>query len=477
MTLPLNRQSLTPLYRQIEAWLRAAISSGGLPPGARLPAARTFASELGVSRTTVDAAYAQLLCEGMLETRGSGGTIVSRRISFRTSTGVDASWGTRSLATGEQAYPESEGFRADVIDFSEGTGDDALFPIDVFLRGLRREYGKGYSGILGGLDPAGDIGLRRAIARLAASSGMMMDPENILITGGSQQAIALVAQTLARPGDTVLVEEPTYASCIALFRSLGLRVLGVPCDRQGPSLEAFRALSQEHGPKFVYLIPNFRNPTGTCISSARRAEIVRAAEDLGVPILEDDFVGELRYEGTQSPCLTTLARPGEAVYTSTFSKLLAPGLGVGFLTSEGPLLDRLRELKRLEGLSASRLFQRGLEEYIGVGRYRIHLRRARRMYRTKRGALCASLERYIPEASFEKPSGGLFLWLRVPDSSSVENLEARLLREGVRVAQGNRFFVDPEPDGARFLRLNFARPPLESIEEGVARLARVLRRS
>ena len=479
LIIPLDREADTPLYRQIETWLRKAIDADLLAPGTRLPATRALAANLGLSRTTVDAAYAELISEGLLETRGSGGTLVALEGGRRRGTGIpaDPSWhpqGPNSAETPPSLHPEEQ---PGIIDFSGGGGDDSLFPFPAFLRGLKTRHREAPSGLLGFPDPAGEWSLRTSIAHICASQGLLLPPEEILITGGSQQVLTLAANALASGGDTVLVEEPTYAKAITLFRALGLRVVGLPCDAQGPVLEHFQGLVEAHHPKFAYLIPNFRNPTGSCMGASRRRRLVALAEGLDLPILEDDYVGGLRYDGQSLPTLKTLARPGQVIYTGTFSKMLAPGLCIGFLGAEGPLLERLRTMKNLTGLSSSRLFQCGLADFVGVGSYRNHIRRSARLFQQRRDLMCAALAQHLPTARFTRPAGGLFLWVELPNPYDGTTAAAACAREGVRVAFGEDFFVDPLPAARQFMRLNFAMSPTESIPAGIERLARALRQT
>jgi GntR family transcriptional regulator/MocR family aminotransferase len=458
MAIPLDRSASRPLYLQMEAWLRDALASGLLAPGTRLPAARALAGDLAVSRTTVEAAFAPLLAEGLLEARGAAGTRVAARP-------------VRDALPPRSADPQPPGPEGGV-DLSGGGGDDRLFPFAGFLRSLRTRLLADPPGFLGLPDPAGEPRLREAIARVCASQGLLLPPGHILVTGGSQQILALAALALGRPGAPVLVETPTYPKAMLLFRSLGLEVRGLPCDRQGPLPGALA--EQGRGAAFAYLMPTFRNPTGTVMGAERRRRLVAEAAALGLPILEDDYVGGLRYEGRPLPTLKALSGPGAVLYTGTFSKLLAPGLGVGFAAAEGPLLERLLALKGVAGLSASRPFQRGLAEFIGVGSYRNHLRRALAGYRRRRDRLAEALARHLPQVRFQRPAGGLFLWVEFPAAVDCGRFGAACAREGVRVAWGRGFFADPGVEADRFLRLNFAQGDPEELEAGVERLGRAL---
>ena len=262
--------------------------------------------------------------------------------------------------------------------------------------------------------------LRESITHILASQGLQTRPENILITAGSQQALSLVSQLLLKPGDIILVESPTYSGALDLFRALGFKVVGIPVDGQGMQVDGLEKLLQQHHPKLIYTIPNFHNPTGTCLNGPRRRQLLVLADRYNVPILEDDFVGDLRYEGRTQPALKALDPGGRVIYVSTFSKMLMPGLRVGFLVAEGPVYDCLVNFKRVNDLATSTLVQRALEAYVTVGRYQAHLRRSCQIFRRRRDAMLSAIQRYLPAGvHFDPPQGGLFIWLQLPEKLDV----------------------------------------------------------
>ena len=317
--------------------------------------------------------------------------------------------------------------------------------------------------------------LRETITHMLASQGIQARPESVLITSGSQQALALVCQVLLRPGDTVLVEKPTYNFALELFRSLGLKIEGIPTDADGMRVDELEPLLQRHHPRLIYTIPNFQNPSGACLSGARRRQLLALADRYNVPILEDDFAGDLRYDGRAQPAVKALDPGGRVVYVGTFSKMLMPGLRVGFLVADGPVFDRLVSFKRVTDLTTSTLIQRTLDEYVTVGRYQTHLRRSCRSYRKRRDAMLAAIERYLPsDVHVDPPLGGLFIWLRLPEGIPSLELLPRAIERGVEFAPGTRFFPDPS-EGERYLRLNFATQTPEDIEEGIRRLGTAMK--
>jgi GntR family transcriptional regulator/MocR family aminotransferase len=481
MRIPLDRQSNVPLYEQIKAFLRQNIQSGNLLPETRLPATRQLAESLGISRITVSNAYADLESEGLIYTREGSGTYVMTPFSHTipNNDAADISWPLwqQELQIPDeilQIYPgriSKQTLHPDLISFT-GVGDARQFPIKDFYKAIQTvikrddiaalEYGE----FDGGYRP-----LRETISHILASQGIRAHPDNTLITSGSQQALALVCQLLLKPGDVILVEKPSYNFALELFQALNLKIISVPMDERGIQVERIETLLQKHHPRLIYTIPNFQNPTGVCLSGERRRELVRLAGLYNIPILEDDFVGDLRFGGRAQPAIKALAQDGSVIYIGTFSKMLMPGIRVGFLVADGPVYNGLVRNKRVNDLTTSTLIQRALDEYVTVGRYQLHLRRSCRTYRKRRDIMLSAIKRHFPPSlRANPPQGGLFIWMQLPENISALELVPIAAEEGVEFAPGSIFFINPE-EGDGFLRLNFAAQTSENIEIGIQRLA------
>lgn len=486
MRIPLNRQSAKPLYQQIVDHLRENVLSGDLLPETRLPATRLLADSLGVSRITVTNAYAILESEGLIYSREGSGTYVLTPFALPIVRDSDEE---RSWPLWQQGLVKEEDERRahywgqsseekrhpQPISFT-GVGDAQEFPVKEFYRALQtviRRDGTdamGYGDLGGGYLP-----LRETIAHVLASQGIRAHPDNTLITSGSQQAIALVCQILLKPGDVILVEQPSYNFALDLFKAMNLKTIGVPMDEQGMQTDVLESLIQEHHPKLIYTIPNFQNPTGVCLSGERRRQLVVLADRYNIPILEDDFVGDLRYSGRAQPAIKGLAQNGSVIYIGTFSKMLMPGLRVGFLVADGPIFKCLVHTKRVNDLTTSVLLQRALDEYVSVGQYQRNLRRSCRIYGNRRDVMLEAIERHLPVGvHVNPPQGGLFIWLELPDNLSSLELLRFAAVAGVRYSPGGLFFGDAE-NGARFLRLNFAVQAPERIDTGIKRLGSALK--
>lgn len=489
MRIPLDRESKTPLYKQIQAFLRREILAEALPNGTRLPSSRKLARDLGVNRITVNNALAELEAEGLIYSRLGSGTYVAplpqghlRSPASPSSGGQWPIW-QQTLARRSHlpTYLEKERIGSTspapegTISFAAGIGARELYPVDDFRKAIQDVLRHDRDEAMGYGDAGGYLPLRATISHILSSQGITAYPEEVLITSGSQQAIVLVASLLLRPGDVVLLESPTYSGAIDIFASFGAQLIGVPVDEDGLRVEEVEELLRTVHPRLIYTVPTFQHPTGTCLTTARRRQLITLTESYNIPILEDEFVGDLRYEGRTQPALKTLDPGGMVISAGTFSKMLMPALRIGYLVASGPVYDWLLERKQMLDLATSDLVQRALEAYISVGRYEINLHRARKIYRQRRDVMVAALHHYLPpETHWLTPKGGIFIWLRLPAGLSASDLYDTARQEGVAYAPGALFF--PGEKDLSYLRLNFTIHPPDDIEEGIRRLGRAVER-
>ncbi len=482
MRIPLDFQSAEPLYRQISRNFRDSIMAGYLRPGSRLPAVRVLAAALGVNRATVESAYGELTAEGLVCPRqGSGCYVLPPSPGGRSKplpAGQWPAWQNRLRYQGAEAmsaYLPEVSRQTDWIALDGGACDPRLFALDEFRRIMNQVLRRDGTAAVEYGEIGGYLPLRDTLAQVLASQGMQTRADNILITAGSQQALSLVAQLVLQPGDAVVVERPTYAGALDVFRARGLCIHSVGIDDEGLDLDELEAVLTRHKPGLIYTIPNFHNPTGTCLSGHRRRQLISLAGRFDVPILEDDYVGDIRYEGHAQPTLKSLDPDGRVIYVSTFSKMLIPGLRVGFVVADGPVYDHLLRSKRCHDLATSNLIQRTLKAYVSVGRYQAHLQRSCSVYRKRRDAMLAALERHMPAgATWLRPKGGLFIWVNLPPDLRASDLLPRACQRGVVFAPGGNFHLDPA-EGEACLRLNFASNTEDVIEEGIRRLGLAMR--
>lgn len=487
MEIPLDRDSAVPLYQQIQQHIAQLIQAAILAPDTRLPATRQLAADLGVNRITVSNAYAELEAAGLVYARIGRGTFVSQTpegIPALSTQGPDRGkqplWqqalSARPLPSGESQWRRLMG-RAqdpDIISFAGGVPELDTFPIDDFRKAMQTVFRRDGQAAMDYGQVQGYPPLREAISRFLGEQGIAVIPEEISIASGSQQALSLVAMALLRPGDTVVVESPTYANAIQLFNWLDVRVLGIPTDDEGMRVDLLAHLLQHHRPRLIYSIPTFHNPTGTTLSGHRRRELLALVGGYGIPLIEDDYISGLRYDGPREPSLKALDHDGNVIHISTFSKMLMPGPRVGFVLTQGPLLERLTALKRQTDLGTSGLIQRAVEVYIGEGRWRAHTRRVSRIYRRRRDAMIAAMREYFPpEAKWTVPKGGFFIWVQLPDWVSITNLYLTAIDQKVTFAPGPLFFSGTPAYPA--FRLSFSQCTPSRIVKGIERLGRALR--
>jgi 2-aminoadipate transaminase len=322
------------------------------------------------------------------------------------------------------------------------------------------------------------------IVRHTCRYGVTVTADNILITSGSQQALDLIGKVFINQGDHILVEKPTYLAAIQAWNTFQAQYTPVPIDDDGMIPEALEA-ALRGGPKFIYALPNFQNPTGVTLSIERRRALVRLADHYGVPILEDDPYGQLRYEGEHLPSIVSVdseyrsgnGKPysGNVMYMSTFSKTLAPGLRLGWITGPVDVIDRLIQAKQGTDLHTSTFNQIVAYEVAHGGFLDEHVKTIRRVYRERRDAMLAAMEASFPEGvTWTRPQGGLFLWVRFPEGLDAVDVLRESVKEGVAFLAGAPFF--PDHTNANTARFNFSNADPDKIRDGVARIGAVLKR-
>lgn len=477
-----------PLYLQIREGLRSDIVAGVMAPGTRLPSSRQLAADLGVSRITVANAYAELEAEGLVEARAGSGTFVLPSGSWALAAAQDTGNTMGSLSSWQERLPAGPAMARDrmlqealrppaaneIVSFAGSRGDVRLFPVTAFRRIAAQVMHEDGAVALDYEASEGYLPLRQAIAAYLRKLGVCAKPEQVLITAGAQQAIDLLARALLEPGDPVVVESPSYPGALVAFESRRATLIGVPLDAEGMRADALERALRQHQPRLIYTVPTFHNPTGIVMSAARRCEVVRLAHRYGVPILEDDYLREVRFGSPIPPPLAVCDRHGDVIHVGSFSKSLLPALRLGYVVAHGPIWERLAALKRASDICSSALLQRALCRYLESGAMQAHWKRLSRAYRRRQAAMVAALRRHFPPGARWVPAdGGAVLWVKVPEGISVTRLLDQALRAGVSFAAGAAFF--PEPADQPFMRLNFAALQEEQIERGIAVLGKLLR--
>ena len=480
----LDRSAPGSLVENLKAEILRHARAGWLRPGDRLPPTRALAERLGVNRGTVTAAYDELRREGVLVGHVGRGTFLARDFDpGKASTLPHAARGFRwadHLAgfapPPEDEWPSPVAGAEDSISFASNIPDASLFPVEAFRRALNEALAARGGALLGYGAPEGQPAFRRFLLRtLAEQHRVAVRDEELLVVNGSQQALDLIARAFLRPGDTVLVEEPTYCGALDLLRGHGARLVGVPVDENGVQAEALETVLARERPKLVYLMPTFQNPTGWCLSPERRERIVRLAARYEVPVVEDDFDGELYFHEPPPPPLKSHPGSESVLYIGTPSKTLFPGLRIGWIAAAEPVVRRLSAIRRIADLSGSPLLQEALARFGESGGFPKHRNLVREVYARRMKILETALERTMPPGvTWTRPRGGLSLLLTLPPGLDSDRLLPEAAEAGVLFAPGRRFFLG---DGARHLRLSFGSVASERVEEGVERLAGVVHRA
>jgi 2-aminoadipate transaminase len=486
VNIPLDRDRPLGLARQIQGHLERLIGDGLLAPGVKLPATRELAQSLHVNRATVALAYEELVAAGLARAHVGQGTFVAgeqpTRPAGRPPSPAPIDWtalfsrSARAAAADEErrrALGTFAGAGASLISFAGGMPDSSLFPTDAFRRVLNqvvREEGDAllqYSAV-GGYAP-----LRRYLAGYLLRFGVEARAEEVLIVNGSQQGFDLIARTLVDPGDLVAIEQPTYPGAMQAFRSFGARLLPVEWDGAGPRPDVFERLCERQAPKLFYCQPNAHNPSGLALEPEVGRRLLAAAARHQVPIVEDGFDGSLYYGPRPGAPLKAADRAGVVLYIGTFSKILFPGLRLGWLVAPSPVVERLQAAKQLADLHTSALLQAAVHRFCERRLLDRHITRVTAEYARRRALLLAALRRRMPEGvTWTEPQGGFSLLLTLPGGLEATALLPAAVERGVAFTPGPAFFLD---GGERTLRLAFSSVAAARIDEGVRRLAEVIK--
>ncbi|MGA7796850.1 MAG: PLP-dependent aminotransferase family protein [Candidatus Acidiferrales bacterium] len=489
--LHLQPESHVPLYIQLRDQIRALVHGGDLRPGERIPASRELATQLGVHRTTVANAYAELEAEGLISGHVGRGTFirgenVARKISaVPHPTSVDGGLRWESLFADErgeeilsrltQAAPRGS------ISFVMARPAAEFFPIEELRKCSNAVWRREGTEILQFGPSDGYPPLKQALVAMLRAEGYEAGDENLLITDGCQQALDLVCKAFLRPGDTVLLENPAYPGALAVFTGARARILGVPVKTEsgpgmipGVDVSAIEAVLMQNRVKMMVLTPDFHNPTGTTLPLAERRLLLEIAARFQVPVIEDHIYARLSARGERVPSLKQLDRSNIVIQVDSFSKIAFPGMRVGWIVAPSNVIDRLRLVKQSTDLHTGHLAQAILAEYVRRGLLGRHVERTRKAYSGRLAALEQALGRHMPSGTkWTRPEGGMCVWVELPPGFDSNELLIHTRERGVVFAPGRYFyFQNPQPNT---LRLGFAGVAEREIARGIATLADVLR--
>lgn len=491
LLLHLDRDSRIALHEQVRAQIALHVDQGTLAPGGRLPPTRKLAASLGVDRSTVYRAYQDLWAQGYLASRpGSYSVVRARPRPGKPSRAVERpllDFERRSAPSARRLFPElrrmaelaAAGHDPSLINFATLAADRELCPVEDIQRAFRQVISRRGKAVFDYGEPAGYRPLRETIAAGMRVHGVAVGAEDILITNGSQHGFDLLLRLFGRPGAAVAMEAPSYAMAIKSCRQHGVAIAAVPMREQGMSgmdLARLERHMRSRDLAFVYTMPNFHNPTGISTTQAHRETLLALCENHRVPLVEDGFEEELKYFGHAVLPIKSMDRQGTVIYLGTFSKVVFPGLRVGWIAAHPDCIARLLAVSRVLSLSGNVLTQAAVSRFCDGGAYEEHVRRVHRACRPRMRALLDGLEAHMPEGvRWTKPQGGYTLLVEVAARRGVSEdaVMAGLRAAGVLVSPGSSYFA--RPPRTPCFRLSIANLSPDKIEEGCRRLGKGLK--
>ncbi len=477
LAISLDREGEEPIYRQLIRYVRSQIESGELPPGTRLPASRDLAKQLNISRISVVNAYAELRAQGFLSAHAGRGTFIAGDNHNSGANGNGHAHATETPTTPDRSIREMMrmGRKPGVISFSQGSPPGDFFPVRHLRDALNAVLDRDGARSLGYEVAEGFAPLRAAVRDYVSALGIRCSADQVLITGGTQQALDLVVQALLSENDILVTENPTYLGMIDIARTRRVQLHGISLDEDGIRLDMLENFILDHHPKLIYVMPTFQNPTGTVMPLHRRRQLLNLANEYHIPVLEDGVYHELRFEGESLPPLKALDDSGIVLHASGFTKMMLPGIRIGYLITDSAHYERLVRVKQAADVATSGLNQRAMHLMLERGVMAQQLERNNRELVRRRDAALVAAAKYLPPGSkWNVPQGGLYLWAQLPKNGpTAAELYVSAVHAGVAYAIGSVFYTNG--CGSHRIRLNYGAHKPADIEEGFKRLGRAWR--
>ncbi|KKO52364.1 MocR-like pyridoxine biosynthesis transcription factor PdxR [Paenibacillus sp. DMB20] len=468
----LNTSSEVPLHQQIYDFIKNRIMNGEWPVGTRIPPQRELALKFQVNRSTVVYALSELAADGLIEAKVGQGTVVVNNTWSLLAAAPPPDWNqyvkSGTYQPNIRMIQQINRAEADPGMIRLGTGElspDLLPTADMremFNSNIADKFTLGYS------EPKGSLYLREIIGGYLKKKGIDASPASILIVSGGLQGLQLISVGLLHHGSAIFVENPSYLNSIHVFQSAGMHLHGIPMDPAGIQTESIGRLKRQLEAALLYTIPSFHNPTGTLMSSERRADLLQVCAQERLPVIEDDVYGDLWFAEPPPPPLKALDQQGLVLYMGSMSKTLGPGLRIGWIVGPEPVIDRLADIKMQTDYGSSSLSQHAVAEWLSSGRYENHLLHIRSELMKRRDFTIAMLERYFDGiAEWDIPQGGFYIWLRITRSVSIRPLFEQALKEGILLNPGNIY----DRNDHQHLRVSYAYASYDQLEQGLIRLS------
>jgi DNA-binding transcriptional MocR family regulator len=487
MLLRIDKFSSTPIYKQIVSQLKGLIDQGVIEVNKPLPPTRKLAQQIGVNRSTVDRAYDELEALGYLNSRPGSYHIVQRRkreAAYHPERKSKILWRSAANQESETLFETFVKHSYDIsvisgtdkksmIDLSEHQVGPELFPIRDFKKCLNAVLVNHGSEALDFCSAKGNERLREYIAQRMRLHGISTSKEEILITNGSQEALSMIVQLLARSDKKIVIEVPTYFNFLPILKFLKSEFIPVPMTEEGMDLEYLERVLDKEKVSFIYTIPNFHNPTGITTSHQHREQLLNIALKKEVAILEDGFEEEMKYYGKVPLPIKSIDEHNIVIYVGTFTKTLFPGVRIGWINADKECINRLTAIKQCTDLRCGNFTQTALWYFCKEGYYDLHIKKMHRVFRKKMDLAIRTMYEYFPKGvRWSRPAGGYNIWVKMPKKLMAEQLYAYMAQFGVIVTPGCYFF--PNCAESEYFRISLARTSEQEIKEGFARLGKAL---
>ncbi len=470
------------VYQQICKQVIKLINDGSLKENENLPSTRKLAELLGVNRTTVYKAYQELWAAGYLESTIGGYSKVRKPTKKITdpqgNSGCLFNWSdsfsdvANTLQSNQQIFVTHDDA---TINFRSLSPDRNLMPVNEFRSCINHVLKTDGEKVLDYNQPEGYKPLRDFIARNMRIHGIETNTSEILLTNGVQNGLELLIRILANPGDVIFLENPTYTNMIELSQFIGLNVVGIHMDMDGIDLNDLENKLKQYNPRFIYTTPTFHNPTGITTSFSHREKLLKLCAKYNVPIIEDGFEEDMKYFGKAILPMKAIDKHGLVIYLGTFSKVLFPGVRVGWIVAPKEIIEKATRLKYISELSPVCLTHAALLEFCNRGYYELHKKRMHRTYRKRMQIALQACRKYLPSdiVSFTKPDGGYLIWFTLKNSTIPESeVVDKLYNAGVSVTQGSKCFIGTTSNV--HFRLSISSCREEEITNGIKLIGEIL---
>ena len=466
----IDKNSSIPLYIQVYNNIKKMIESEELKGGEKLPSIRTLAKKLNVNNITIVNAYNLLEKEGYIFSVKGSGTYV-RYGNYDVSQYLEDNRDVQMMAEG--VLPISK----DCINFASVSPTPELFPIEEFKQSLIEVLDRDKGNAFVYPEINGYEAFRASISSfLNKSYNMNVDKNQVVVISGGQQGIDIITKTLICPGDYIFVENPTYSTAIASFKSRGAKIIGIPILEDGIQIDVLDEYAKKYKPKFLYMMTNYQSPTTYSYSEKKKKELIRLSEKYNFYVIEDDFLTDLNYDNKKKEPLKSIDNLDKVIYIKSFSKIFMPGLRIGFMMVPKDLLTSIIKAKHTSDISSSGFLQRAFDLYLRKGYWQKHMENIKRVYAGKYQTMTkelAKLSKY--NISFHDPKGGLSFWIKLPKEIDAIDLYNDCIKSNLAVVPGKIFFVD-DSLYSNYIRVSFSAVSDEEIVQGISILENNLKK-